>query len=85
VIPDKPTVYDDTDYNNLESGQEFYDARMYARWTSDFAAAVQRSCMALTTAPVADNADFTAYGLTRCVVLAAEPATRYNGYVYVIG
>jgi len=39
----------------------------------------------LTTAPVADNpawtADNTKYQL---VYLTAEPATRYNGYIYNI-
>ena len=34
----------------------------------------------LTTAPVADNTD----GTLKFVVLTAEPATRYEGYVYLI-
>lgn len=34
----------------------------------------------LTTAPVADN---TA-GFLKFVVLNAEPATKYNGYLYII-
>ena len=34
----------------------------------------------LTTAPVADNTD----GTLKFVVLTAEPATRYNGYMYLI-
>lgn len=34
----------------------------------------------LTTAPAADNTD----GTLKFVVLTAEPATRYNGYVYLI-
>lgn len=33
----------------------------------------------LTTAPVADNTD----GDLKIVVLSSEPATKYNGYLYI--
>ena len=38
------------------------------------------STYAQTTAPTADNTD----GGIRIVVLSSEPATRYNGYLYII-
>ena len=33
----------------------------------------------LTTAPIADNTD----GDLKIVVLSSEPATKYNGYLYI--
>ena len=55
-------------------------AGKFLGWNGGPAYAYPGELTFLTTAPVADNNN----GTIKIVVLSSEPATRYNGYLYII-